>query len=503
MKALVGVTVVNLLFAVMGLGAQLDQWEVVSFPSRYLTLLDVTYGAGTFVAVGESSSLNGVQAEVFISSDNAAHWTRQSPDVRGTLFGVTYAAGGFVVVGGDSLGNDYFNIILTSRDGTNWTRRNANVANHLFDVSYGSSSGFVAVGLRGAIATSDDGVVWSDRSLPLDPALLIHGIAIDGVNRVAVGHDAALYHAIVVTSADGIQWSRRNLATSRLWDVSYGNGRFVAVGENDTLLQSTDAGVTWSRSVSGVNGHHLAITFHDGIFVAVGYPGSVISSVDGANWQVHRRGPESLHGIAYGRGRYVAVDYDGRILRTRNMPPVVVLEVSPAAEYFSLAPRYVVISPNAEDVTVNLSGAGSYDPDADFLSFHWLRREADGSITEFAQSQETLLGLPLGRYDFTLRVSDGIDDSDDSFEVRVISASQAVGIVIALVEESPLSTSEKQPLLKMLRSAQRAFDIGAIESGLHHLARADKTIDARLMIRDPDLAQSLLVALNAIRNSFQ
>jgi len=163
----------------------------------------------------------------------------------------------------------------------------------------------------------------------------------------------------------------------------------------------------------------------------------------------------------------------------------------------------VVISPNAEDVTVNLSGAGSYDPDADFLSFHWLRREADGSITEFAQSQETLLGLPLGRYDFTLRVSDGIDDSDDSFEVRVISASQAVGIVIALVEESPLSTSEKQPLLKMLRSAQRAFDIGAIESGLHHLARADKTIDARLMIRDPDLAQSLLVALNAIRNSFQ
>src|SRR6267142_4762451 len=144
MKALAGVVVVGLLFASRALGAHLDEREAVSFSSPpYVHLLDVTYGAGTFVAVGESSSLNGVECEIFTSSDSGAHWTRQSPGLRGTLLGASYGPGGFVVVGGNSSGNDYFNIIFTSTEGSNWTRRNANVANHLFDVSYGSSSGFV------------------------------------------------------------------------------------------------------------------------------------------------------------------------------------------------------------------------------------------------------------------------------------------------------------------------------------------------------------------------
>jgi hypothetical protein len=497
MKALAGVTVAGLFFTVTGFGSQLDRWETVSFDSPpYLNLLDVAYGGGRFVAVGESSG--GVEGEIFTSPDGA-HWTRRSPGVRGQLFGVTYGIGGFVIVGGGWEGDNAVDIILTSADGINWTRRSANLPNHLFGVSY-SNNGFVAAGMRGAITTSGDGVAWFDRSLPLDPGLVLRRIAFGGANRVIVGSTIIPYQGVVVTSIDGVQWSRRALATSPLRGISYGNGHFVAVGENDAILRSTN-GATWTASASGINGHHFAILFHDGAFIAVGYPGTVISSVDGANWQVHRRGLETLDGIAYGNGSYVAVDYDGVILRSRppNRPPVAVVAVSPAAQFFSAPPEFVVISPNGEDATVTLSGAGSYDPDGDLLSFRWLRQEADGSLGEFAQGPGTMLVLPLGEHNFVLRVSDGIDEDSTSFEVHVISASQAVGMVIALVETSALAKAEKQALLNMLRSAQRSFDNGQVDSGLRHLAQAQQWIDARLVSTNPELARSLTLALNAIR----
>jgi hypothetical protein len=45
--------------------------------------------------------------------------------------------------------------------------------------------------------------------------------------------------AAIVTSRDGANWARRNSGTGiLLLAIAYGNGRWTAVGQNETILQS-------------------------------------------------------------------------------------------------------------------------------------------------------------------------------------------------------------------------------------------------------------------------
>jgi hypothetical protein len=485
----------------VGLGADLDQWQTVVPRSTFLTLLDVAYGADTFVVAGETSTQNGVDAELFTSRDGV-HWTRQLSGVNGVLFGTVHGPNGFVTVGGSYVNSDFRDLILTSSDGTTWTRRPAGISNHLFDVCYGNGS-FVAVGMRGAVVTSSNGVVWSDRSLrPLDPGLNFLGVDSGGGMFVAVGsvESPVETRAVVLTSTNGVQWTRRTLAPPRLRDVAYGNGRFVAVGEFDRIWYSTN-GATWSASATGIYDHLYAINFIEGRFVAVGENGWVTSSTDGVHWILHRRGTgEGLFGIAYGNGSYVAVDYDGAILRTRtpNRPPSAVVDVSPSAQSFSIPPDYVVISPDGRNARVSLSGAGSSDPDGDALDFAWFREAA-----EIARTMQTTVLFVLGEHNLALRVSDRIETDTHDFRIHVITASEALDHVIALLEESALPRRDKQPLLMLLRGAQRPFEDGDTESGLHHLDRLQRKIDARLGATNPDLARALTAALNDIRAAFE
>lgn len=106
------------------------------------------------------------------------------------------------------------------------------------------------------------------------------------------------------------------------FDVVYGNGLFVAVGDKSTnqnapginegrigAVYTSSDGWNWQEQTSGVRGSILRqIAFGGGRFVAVGTAGVVIYSDDGTNWQraVH---PifASWAGVAYGAGRFVAV----------------------------------------------------------------------------------------------------------------------------------------------------------------------------------------------------
>jgi hypothetical protein len=496
MKTAVGLSLASTLFA-SAFAAELDNWEVTVPSSTYLTLLDVTYAQGVFVAVGERGGANLV-GEILTSANGAA-WTPQVSGIDGPLFGITYGATTFVAVGAQNSGRgDWVDGIVTSPDGRNWTRRVAGLTNVLFDVCYGNNT-FVAVGGRGAAIASRDGVAWANRSLKTQDEYL--GVTAGPLGFVTVGGTTDS-HGVILSSPDGYQWTRRPLGGPRLWDAAYGNGQFVAVGEFDAVWRSTD-GVTWVRSSAGVNDHLFAVSFMEGRFVGLGAYGRVTSSSDGVNWIVHRRGLELLYGVAHGNGRYVAVDYDGAILRTTisNRPPVAVAQVPSAADFFSTPPQYVIISPNGTDANVNLSAAGSYDPDGNPLSFVWLADRPDGSIVELARTQEAEVVLPLGQHNLSLRVSDSIDEGTQNLQIRVITASEAVGAVLALAEES-LPERDKHVIVVLLRKAQRTFESGQIESGLHRLARLEKQIAVWLMNSDPDLAQSLIAAIAAIRTSF-
>jgi hypothetical protein len=98
-------------------------------------------------------------------------------------------------------------------------------------------------------------------------------------------------------------------------DVTYGNGRFVAVARTGTQrVMYSDDGVNWSTSSVPVLSSWRGVTYGNGTFVAVADGGTwqVIRSADGINWATSTI-PEGnwWQSVAYGAGLFVAVAENG------------------------------------------------------------------------------------------------------------------------------------------------------------------------------------------------
>ncbi|MDT7910160.1 MAG: hypothetical protein RQ912_09555, partial [Thermus sp.] len=97
-------------------------------------------------------------------------------------------------------------------------------------------------------------------------------------------------------------------AKAGLNGVTYGNGLFVAVGSRGTILTSRD-GVNWTEQTSGTGNRLNGVTYGNGLFVAVGRHGTILTSRDGVNW-TEQTSKAGLNGVTYGNGLFVAVGRD-------------------------------------------------------------------------------------------------------------------------------------------------------------------------------------------------
>jgi len=88
--------------------------------------------------------------------------------------------------------------------------------------------------------------------------------------------------------------------------IAFGNGVFVAVGGNGTILVSAD-GVNWTNSSPGNYGELRNVHFLNGEFNVVGNTTNLFRSVNGTNWTVLPFPGGSSWDIAYGNGCYVVV----------------------------------------------------------------------------------------------------------------------------------------------------------------------------------------------------
>jgi len=151
----------------------------------------------------------------------------------------------------------------------------------------------------------------------------LYGVAYGNGTFVAVG-----LNSTILTSPDGVNWTQRTSGTSDvllLKDVTYGNGLFVAVGDYGALLTSSD-GVTWTRLWTSESERNYwrdywlkGLTYGNGLFVAVTYysggGGPILTSPDGVNWTPRTSGTRNvLYNVTYGNGLFVAVGDYGTIL---------------------------------------------------------------------------------------------------------------------------------------------------------------------------------------------
>src|SRR5207249_3821800 len=141
-----------------------------------------------------------------------------------------------------------------------------------------------------------------------------------------------------------------------------------------------------------------------------------------------------------------------------NQPPVPVITVSPVARFPGLT-NLVVISPNGVNANVTFNGSNSYDLDGTNFLFSWY----EGTHL-FSTNAVTTAVLGLGTHEITLKVDDTfpLGTNTASVTVDVISASEAAGIVIGMVQDSELTHRNQQPLMATLLAAVHAFDRGQI-----------------------------------------
>ena len=117
------------------------------------------------------------------------------------------------------------------------------------------------------------------------------------------------------------QWHLRNPSGLNFLAVAYGNGIYVAVGDAGAIMTSPD-GINWIRQNAGTGQQLHGVTYGNGTFVAVGgqkdnygyITSIIISSTNGINWtQRGHNGTYFLLGVSYINGTFMAVGSSGAI----------------------------------------------------------------------------------------------------------------------------------------------------------------------------------------------
>src|SRR5438034_1114088 len=93
----------------------------------------------------------------------------------------------------------------------------------------------------------------------------------------------------------------------------------ILISSAISLRSSTDPLNQWYLRNPSPTGYGLSgIAYGNGVFVAVGNSGIVLTSVDGISWSDARPVPYTLRGVTFGNGLFVAVAWTGQILSSTN-----------------------------------------------------------------------------------------------------------------------------------------------------------------------------------------
>ena len=184
--------------------------------------------------------------------------------------------------------------------GDMWTSRLNGLPYVLQDVVWNGTV-FVAVGSDGRVLTSADGIDWVPRALATDAHL--HGVASFGAEIVAVGSE------IVLLSDDhGETWVTKQVsAETTLGAVAVNSSQVVVAGRNEAfdpiMMISEDRGDTWQVIDSWPDQpmYFTDLAYRDGLFVAAADTrffireggGWVFVSPDGKLWNDIYHDPES------------------------------------------------------------------------------------------------------------------------------------------------------------------------------------------------------------------
>ncbi|HEY5583677.1 MAG TPA: hypothetical protein VIK78_04195 [Ruminiclostridium sp.] len=246
---------------------------------------------------------------------------------KSDLYGIAYNGNNLYVAVG-SKGK-----ILTSTDGVGWTNSQSGTNKTLQSVTWGREQ-FVAVGDEGIILTSKDGINWIPVNSVINASFL--KVKWTGSMYIAVGNGR------ILTSSDGEVWTEKKVPVLRINNVSddkipynisdvlWDGMQYIATGGGNFILTSTNLD-NWVVRVpdSRGTGMFCNLAWTGKRYVAVGDHLAMITSLGGHSWTnegVRINKIESvddsytlcLNSVIWGQDKFIVVGQRGLILASTN-----------------------------------------------------------------------------------------------------------------------------------------------------------------------------------------
>lgn len=238
---------------------------------------------------------------------------------------VAYGNGKYVAVGEKGY-------VTMSSDGVNWSTPKQVGSSDWNAIVYGNGK-FVSVGTRGTAAYSTNGVDWTTFNLSKAAGSTgsgteteWNGITFNNGKFIAVGAYTTSsvydYLGYTTTSKDALEWTgSKQISTSRLLDVQYGeDGYYVTVGgkihTGKTPAYYTTNGLEWlTKIVSWDDLTFNSVSFGNGVWVTVGNNGRIgtIENIVEDRWSVQTVGSNAWNNVIYSNGKFLAVGNQGYI----------------------------------------------------------------------------------------------------------------------------------------------------------------------------------------------
>lgn len=220
---------------------------------------------------------------ISIHAASLGKWAKVTPATTESIKGLAFGNGTYVAVGTKGY-------IATSTDGVKWAKKSAGITRDFNDVTF-SRGRFIAVckapdtGGGAKIWISDtNGASWKYRNTDVGGDTItqgLHSVSSNGNGTlVAVGGGWA--GQVTVSYDNGASWNRRTGSWSPFYGVIYAKNQWIAVG-GSSPIHSTDGGVTWN-TFAGPDGFKIA--YGGGCIVVAPYNSMGIKwSSDGVTWR--------------------------------------------------------------------------------------------------------------------------------------------------------------------------------------------------------------------------
>ncbi len=239
------------------------------------------------------------------NSQNGSSWSEVS-SLDTYVEKVAPSGSGCVAVGDDGY-------IAESSDGDNWTRVSQSNED-LRRVKY-LNNYFYALGNKGTVIYSSDGNTWTEETIPGVQDYMASDIAYNGSTLVVVGRGWNVTGGFIAHK-NGNGWTVDNTTSFDLSGITYGDGKFIAVGHGK-ILSSTD-GSNWTEVNINDNISNIylkSVIYANGVYVAVGSDDTILTSNDGTNWvKDNLTTTMDLQDVTYGAGKFIAVGYSSTVL---------------------------------------------------------------------------------------------------------------------------------------------------------------------------------------------